>query len=706
MALNTTSSPEILKARRDALAVVPKLVALVSGEDIDPEDLEDFESAVLRHVEQTDLRLDTDLSGFRLAAAVRAPFYAHETLAKHAGLASSLQRNGDRILALGLVGDRGSLTVAMSAKHRDLLTKTDDEGAPAWTRWMKSMTSESMAVLNSSRPLDDRDQLFPATGDMVRSWLSSLEPAVRFGLRVLPDKKIKQVLTQASSRFEKPITALLDALKSELVSQVSDRLEHNVIARIQAEMPIKTIGLYNFLTRGVPAGVDPAIAERNRNQALSGYRNLIPLLGDFHSASPAHTQLREAVDRGAKIQDLLVELTQPDGGTAVKAFLKADLAALGAGQSEINVHWLRNYVQSMTQFPVQRYPKSAEEIVLATELAYAGEDLKIISSATGVKPVDLWEGILKQGWRKASESLAAAVVQDIPVDARELGGIAQGGFRVLTEMLEEAKRCLEHFKPGESDSYLQALVGGRGIGRLLESVRAFRDLQANVNNLPVPKTQDLPPGHEWSPLLAENPVTIDGVTFTEMHNQAELEAEGQEMNHCVGGYAWSCKQNGFRIFKARLEGTRGSEIKGTLSIIVNPTFNGHTLDQFRGPRNGTVDHRLQAASDRFRAEINDGTIRVDFDGFRRDKIRFKVGRNVAEEIRIAHERRMQAMSAALTFLVPPKCAGMSISEFVNSDYAQAEIKLQSQRAEAKLAQDELGRIRAVAPEQQVGFGFG
>lgn len=694
-----------LKAQ--ARAVIPKILALVQGEDLDQEDLEEFEDALTRHVEHTNLRLDLDVPGHRVAAAVRCPFYAHETLAKHAGLATALERNGDRLLAQGLVGERGNVVIAVSSKYRELLTKSDDEGAPAWSRWLKQVNPEALAVLNSSRSLDNIDAMYPAVPDMVRSWISSMEPAIRFGLRVLPEKKIKQVMKQAAEKFEKPMAALLEGLKQDLMSQVSDRLDHTIIARLNAEMPIKTMGLYNYITRPVPAGVDPAIAERNRNQALTGYRNLVPMLADFHSATPAHTQLREAVDKGTKVQDLLVNLTQGDGATAVRAFMKADLGALGAAQSEISIHWLRNYVRSMTQFPVQRYPKTAEEIVFATELGSASEDLQAIANATGQKPMDLWEGLLKQGWRNASHTLAAAVVQDVPTEARELGGMAVGGFRVLREILEETRQCLSHFKPGEGDAYLQALLGGRGITRLLEAVRPFREVQAGLNNLPVPKAPDLPEGHQWSPLLAENPVIIDGVSFTEMHNETELEAEGNIMNHCVGGYAWRCKQSGFRIFKARLDGPRGAEHKGTLSIIINNTFNGHSLDQFRATRNSTVDERLQAASIRFRTEIDDGTIRADFDGFRRDKLRFAVKESAAEAIRQAQLRRMEAMSQGLTFLMPPKCAGQTLVEFTNSEYARTELQLQAQRAEAKLAQEEMAKLRTAEPaEAPAGFGFG
>lgn len=702
--------PKNLDPQSAALAVVPRVLALVGGQDLDDEDLESFQDVLERHIEGTELRVNHDVEGFRLMAGIRCPFYAHESLAKHAGLAASLQRNGDRMLAHGVVGESGHLSVRFSPRFRDLLTREDNEQGTAWVRWLKGQPVESSAALNSSPDLNDLDSLYPGVDEMFKSWVTSIEPAVRFGLKVLPEAKIRSVLSKVGALFEEPMKRRLAELRCDLIATVQDHLDGALIQEILSGPQIKTVGLYNFITRSPEPGVDRAIADRNRRQALVGYKNLVPVLQDFHSGGPPHARLRTAIDRGEKIQDILVGLTQPDGQTAIKSFLKANLEDLGGGLREININWVRDYVKALSQFPVQRYPKTATELVIASEMSQSAKDVAEIAERTGQAPVDLWEGALKQGWEAAIKPLAGVLVEDLPDDIRATAGLAVGGMRTLRDMVQtvhDTFLALTRNDQERADRLTKVLLGGRGIGRLLENVREYRALELKANEVKIPKIDELPDGAEWFPLLANPEIQIDGVRFVEMKNSLELTDEGQEMRHCVATYASNCKQNGYRIFRSRWTDADGTEHKGTLSIVINEDCMGHHLNQFRSISNGPVHAVLQQASNRLRAGLDDGTIKADFDGYRRDRERVGRYRNHEQQVATALKARTECFSDGLSVLMPPACAGMTLSDFTASDYAAKEIDNLLGREAAKEAIAEMAKVKAsvgTAPVAQFGFG--
>ncbi len=96
---------------------------------------------------------------------------------------------------------------------------------------------------------------------------------------------------------------------------------------------------------------------------------------------------------------------------------------------------------------------------------------------------------------------------------------------------------------------------------------------------------------DWPPFLLK--VDSSGYRFAALTSEAALELEGQVMAHCIGDYDDRCRNSQLRAWSIR-------EIKSNLhvgSLTVTEARPGEwMIDIIKGPRNSTVDKRVEQAA--------------------------------------------------------------------------------------------------------------
>ena len=112
----------------------------------------------------------------------------------------------------------------------------------------------------------------------------------------------------------------------------------------------------------------------------------------------------------------------------------------------------------------------------------------------------------------------------------------------------------------------------------------------------------------WKSSIEET-IYMDGMSVVPLSTGALLIEEGEIMHHCVGTYAYKCKNGNARIFSIRgpAKGTGGERDRiGTLEL--NPHDGEWKINQLLGPRNTQVSDEIrkvaQSIANRYTTRIN------------------------------------------------------------------------------------------------------
>jgi hypothetical protein len=102
----------------------------------------------------------------------------------------------------------------------------------------------------------------------------------------------------------------------------------------------------------------------------------------------------------------------------------------------------------------------------------------------------------------------------------------------------------------------------------------------------------------WPMLLAQ-PITIGKTRFEELGNEAALRIEGDELEHCVGGYAFKCQGKLTVVFSLKTQ-EPCQQARATLSLAIDAdessTSRRVSIDELKGIRNSALSaEHLQVA---------------------------------------------------------------------------------------------------------------
>lgn len=143
----------------------------------------------------------------------------------------------------------------------------------------------------------------------------------------------------------------------------------------------------------------------------------------------------------------------------------------------------------------------------------------------------------------------------------------------------------------------------------LDRVRRFQLHRLALMGSVVSVQDQRSPQSFWPPLIG-NMQTPDGVKVTELVTPGELEREGREMNHCVGGYSRTCIAGTSRIL--HMEDSDGK----TSTLEISITRNGATT--FHNRQNWAYGNKkcsvpLQKAAKWLLDGLNVGAIKTDLE---------------------------------------------------------------------------------------------
>ncbi len=97
---------------------------------------------------------------------------------------------------------------------------------------------------------------------------------------------------------------------------------------------------------------------------------------------------------------------------------------------------------------------------------------------------------------------------------------------------------------------------------------------------------------EWlTPVLQAE---CDGLLFTALSSESALQAEGDYMAHCIGGYASRCQSSTLRVYSVTHCQTRLR--LATLTVVYSRSSQSWQLDDVKGPKNADVSDELVAAA--------------------------------------------------------------------------------------------------------------
>lgn len=118
----------------------------------------------------------------------------------------------------------------------------------------------------------------------------------------------------------------------------------------------------------------------------------------------------------------------------------------------------------------------------------------------------------------------------------------------------------------------------------------------NITVIQANKPIEIYNGDEWHALFED--LTIDKVTFSCLTSSQQLHDEGNEMEHCVGGYAYACLSGHTHIIKIKTE----SGERATLELDMNE--NNISIKQNKGKRNKVVSREISNATNKFIELLN------------------------------------------------------------------------------------------------------
>ena len=140
--------------------------------------------------------------------------------------------------------------------------------------------------------------------------------------------------------------------------------------------------------------------------------------------------------------------------------------------------------------------------------------------------------------------------------------------------------------------------------------------------------QACPPSQaEWlTPVLSAE---CDGILFTALSSELALQAEGEIMAHCIGGYAQRCRNTSLRAYSVAHAKTR--QATATVTVIYSPELQNWNIDDIKGPENADVSDRVLNAAFGLLCCLDDATaanplIRQEMIGLSSHKNTFKTCR--------------------------------------------------------------------------------
>jgi len=97
---------------------------------------------------------------------------------------------------------------------------------------------------------------------------------------------------------------------------------------------------------------------------------------------------------------------------------------------------------------------------------------------------------------------------------------------------------------------------------------------------------------EWlTPVLRAE---FDGLLFTALSSELALQAEGEIMGHCIGGYAQRCRTTSLRAYS--VAHAKARQAIATVTVIYSPGLQNWGIDDIKGPENAEVSDRLLNAA--------------------------------------------------------------------------------------------------------------
>lgn len=672
------------------------------GEDIDESLAEQFASGI-RLVE-------TSRPGplYRSALFMVGPMYASESLSSYAGFMSSLEPAGLRIHHALVVDVRGRVISGFRKGDRDIAVPLNSKGDLIAQKWLNESRIKSGLAISGVKSLSD--PLYGEAALISRGLLSSVEPIVHFCSKTVSVKIKKQRIASV----EMSLRDCVQQITEQALSVVSDKLASIVDTdslSLASRSTNPSIATYNYLVASPRSGVNPEWAKRNREQSLTALTNLTGLLTDYNESADLSEDLRESIDCGSKTADFLAHRfnARPP---AIKAFLSSTLGEMGRG-TNIDERWISEYLRIAETVPAMRIPTKEQDIRIAKEMFNGHEQLAILSRSTHAGDHRaLWEGVLKNGWAQACDLMMKIYHHNIPQDeaARwRLAGVVLEQVASVTRDIQDIVELGKRIGKLSNSLDAQFIKTAYLKDKTIKAIGELRGVLITMKNQAEMKHIEIlglgPSDQEWSPLLPNRQIEINGVRFTELVSRKQLQQQTDEIINCVHGYGPQCLNNGSRIFSVRSDGPIQGHFS-TLETRISSDCLSVSIRQHTSYRNGAVCNQNTEAAKLLVERINNGTLEANMNGFRSDRLSNRsFGSSNIEEVKRRADTEMYAiLSEGLSCLLPRSSRGMNIETYLASEQLKQE-RPSIEKSLAKLAAfDDEQKSTAAQVSQQVCTG--
>lgn len=141
---------------------------------------------------------------------------------------------------------------------------------------------------------------------------------------------------------------------------------------------------------------------------------------------------------------------------------------------------------------------------------------------------------------------------------------------------------------------------------VMDRIRRFHHHRIRLTGSAAAEVSYKDPSAEWPP-LCEDVVAPNGWRLVNLASAQDLRIEGEELQHCVGGYARGCAEGRNRIIGVRTpEGNHHS----TMQVVGFMTDTAECV-QHRQRRNNSPDPEARVAEDWFMGQLNSGALQVN-----------------------------------------------------------------------------------------------
>lgn len=692
------------------LAAYQATIRFVRENSDEPGEAEILESNLASHIAGTRLMVCGGAEDETQTVGVISPIYASATLSKHVALLDTLvpagwmsrcmfHRKGKRVHFLSR-GDNPAEAFETREGTAESAWGEMLGRDPAWGRG-----TERALVSDLGNHCLDADA-------MASSWISGVEPVLRFSLREFAPKVVKKVLADAEKAVKGPAKNLLGSL-SETATAMGLALFPRDILGVLEETGGARVGTLNALSQKATEGVDWQTALRNRMQAIKTAPILSPLICPGGLPADDRRRLIASLDKGTSLDEELKVLFPGVGTTQLRAMRKISADLVNAIGTQLTGEWINSVGSFLKDVPPERFPRSVEEWIVIGVLASGSETFKSLERYTGVESSKQWNMAAKNGWIPLVTQLSGLVDETPTSDPWVMATNALHYFHQIEGVCHEIRDLAKATRLVADGASLlnnelddmrcaQSILSGKTYFKLQELRRFWRPLWDTYKGHGY-QTKPLEDGCEWTLMAGLKDYDFMGARVSELGCQDDLKNMGDlsrsvGLCNCIYTYGDRCVHSGYRFFDFSLGDGRFDNVgeRAALCVVVSEEGTHFDVHQFRAFRNAMPDQALSEIINSFVEAMRTGLIPVSMDCAREDMLRNnKLAQS--EESKIRNKQALDVIKGNVEFLLPKNARGMDWLQFSKSD----QLRQLMREVDARQAETKSETIVV----KQEGFGY-